>query len=323
MKKISIVVPVFNEQKNIEAFFNNLSFLLKKNTEKYSFELIFVDDGSLDDSYKIIKDISQTSLFQIKIISFSRNFGKEVALTAGLQNCTGQAAILIDSDSQHPVSLIPEFIDKWEKGKRLVIGVRQDQKHTTFFDRLGSNIFYKVISLLSSTPIVPHTTDFRLLDRKVVDEFCRLTEHKRITRGLIDWFGFEAEYVYFSPNKRSGGEGSYKFAKKFHLAVSGVVSLSLFPLKIAGYLGVFIVFISTGLGVFVVLNKFFFGDPWGFHFSSASLLFILILFVTGLILISLGLISLYIANMYEQLIGRPMYVIKDIFSTDGFENKSF
>lgn len=314
-KKISIVVPVFNEGQQLRVFLSDVKSSLHTLGSTYIYEVIFVDDGSTDESSSVIRSLNEEYPF-VKSIIFSRNFGKEMALTAGIHHATGDACILIDADSQHPVDMLPFFVKEWEKGALHVVGVRKHQHHTSFFRRFGSYCFNKLLASISETPVIPYATDYRLLDRKVVNVFCRLRDRTRLTRGLIDWLGFETTTIHFMPNKRVSGETSHSPFTLFRLAFSSIVTLTLFPLKVAGYLGVCIMAISLGLGIFVFFDKFIFHDPWGFNFSSASLLVILILFVTGLILTCLGFITLYIASIYEQVIARPMYIVKETNNID-------
>lgn len=308
-KLISIIIPVYNEEKNIPSLLNGLKKNLKESD--YNFEIIFVDDGSKDDSAKkinmLIKDRLNTNLIQ-----FSRNFGKEIAVTAGINHCLGDACIMIDADLQHPPSLIPEFIKKWEGGAEVVVGVRNENNEKNLAKKLGSSLFYKIMGKISETDITPNATDFRLLDRTVIDAFNRFSERNRMTRALIDWLGFQRDYVYFSADKRMSGKAGYSFFKLLKLALSGFVSHSLFPLKLAGYLGIAITFFSGTLGLFIFIEKYILSDPLNMRFSGPAILAVIILFLVGIILICLGLIALYIANIHGEVVGRPMYVIRKI-----------
>lgn len=317
MKCISIVVPVYNEAENIKQFFSELTACLLQHTE-YEYEIIFVDDGSHDATPDILMEFANAHPQIVRTIIFSRNFGKEMALTAGMQYSKGSACVLIDSDLQHPVGLIPSFVAAWQKGAKLVIGVRDSHAHVTWMRRVSSSLFYAFLGRISKTPIIPHATDFRLLDRTVVDQFCRLRERTRLTRGLIDWLGFSPTIIYFTPKKRKQGDVGYRSMSRIRLGISSIVSLSLFPLRIAGFVGGAIMTVSTFLGIFIFVNKYLLGDPYNFQFSSISLLAVLILFVGGLILVCLGLIAMYIASIYEEVVRRPLFVIKEMkgISTD-------
>lgn len=307
-KLISIVIPVYNEEQNIPVIYDQLKRILNRINFKH--ELIFVNDGSQDNSRRELKKLILIDQ-EVKVIEFSRNFGKEIATTAGINNCQGECCIIIDADLQHPPELIFDFFNKWRKGAEIVIGVRQKDKSENYIKRIGSFCFYKVISKISDINIVPYATDFRLLDKKVINEFNRFTEKNRLTRGLIDWLGFQREYIYFDAGKRLNGQASYSIIKLIRLAFNSMVSLSLFPLKLAGYLGIIITIAAGLLGFFVIIEKYVLNDIWNFNFSGPAILAIIILFLVGIILICLGLIALYIANIHSETINRPMYVIRE------------
>ena len=279
----------------------------KKLCDKYDFEIIFVDDGSVDGSAKALESLAEKDV-QIKIIEFSRNFGKEIATTAGINACKADACIIMDADLQHPSELIPEFLHKWEAGADIVVGVRKHNKSDGRIKKIGSFIFYKLLNTISEVKIIPQSTDFRLLDRVVVNEFNRLTERSRITRGLIDWLGFKREYIYFNANERMNGEAGYSFIKLFQLAVTSFISLSLLPLRIAGYLGIVIVLLSGIFGIVMIIDRYFI--DWNLNFSGPAILANIILFLVGIVLISLGLLAFYIGSIYKETQGRPMYVVR-------------
>ncbi|MDD4902478.1 MAG: glycosyltransferase family 2 protein [Patescibacteria group bacterium] len=306
---ISIVVPVYNEEKNINLFYGALVRILANSAASFDFELIFVNDGSTDQSAGIIEGLARTDQ-RIKYLEFSRNFGKEIATTAGLNNARGAAAIMIDADLQHPVELIPELIAKWQNGAEVVIGVRKSNRGEGIIKKIGSRLFYQIINNIAEIRIIPQATDFRLIDRAVIDEFNRFTENNRMTRALIDWLGFKREYVYFDAKERTDGKAKYGFWKLFHLAVSSFVALSLLPLKLAGYLGILIIFFSGALGLYILVGKYFFHFYYASSFSGTAQLGILIVFLVGIILMSLGLMALYIANIHGEVTHRPLYVIR-------------
>jgi dolichol-phosphate mannosyltransferase len=308
MKLISIIIPAYNEEKNISLIHKELKEIFLA-MPQYSFEIIFVNDGSKDGSISEIEKIADTDQ-NVRYIDFSRNFGKEVATTAGINFCKGDAAIMIDSDLQHPIELIPEFIKKWEAGSEVVIGVRKVNKSDGFVKKIGSYLFYKIINRISDVRIIPNATDFRLVDRNVIDEFNRFTETNRMTRALIDWLGFRRAYIYFDARKRVNGTASYNFTMLFKLAMRSFVSLSLLPLMVAGYLGVTITIISGVAGFYIMLGKYFFHTPFASTFSDSESLAILIVFLVGMILISIGLLAVYVANIHREVINRPMYVIR-------------
>ncbi|MDD5527597.1 MAG: glycosyltransferase family 2 protein [Patescibacteria group bacterium] len=307
-RTISLIVPIYNEEKNINNFYQALTVILA-NSAGFDYEMIFVNDGSADQSAALIEQLARAD-DRIKYLEFSRNFGKEIATTAGLNNARGDAAIMIDADLQHPVELIPEFIAKWQSGAEVVVGVRKTNQGEGLVKKIGSGLFYNIINRIAEVKIIPQATDFRLIDRAVIDEFNRFTENNRMTRALIDWLGFKRDYIYFNANPRRDGKAKYGFWKLFRLAVSSFVSLSLLPLKLAGYLGMLIVFFSGVLGLYILVGKYIFHLNYASSFSGPAQLAILIIFLVGIILMSLGLIALYIADIHGQVAYRPLYVIR-------------
>jgi len=306
-RHISIVIPFYNEENNIPLVYRELKKIL--NNANYSFEIIFVNDGSTDNSSTELDKITAAD-HTVKVIEFSRNFGKEVAMTAGLDICQGAACILMDADLQHPVEMMHEFIKRWENGAEVVVGVRNKNKSEGLIKKAGSYIFYLTINAISETEITPSSTDYRLLDRIVIEEFKRLKEKNRMTRALIDWLGFKRDYVYFNANERLYGKPSYNYLKLFRLAVSSYISHSLLPLKIAGYLGIVITSFSTLLGLVMFVDKFFLKDPYKMYFSGTAMLATIIMFLIGIVLSCLGLIALYIGNIHGEVVNRPMYIVR-------------
>lgn len=311
MKKllISIIVPVYNEEQNILPFYSQLKKQLV-GLKSFNYEILFVDDGSHDKSLQEILKLAKKDR-KIHSIEFVRNFGKEVAITAGLNASKGDAAIMIDADMQHPVAILPEFVAKWQAGAEVVVGVRRKYSKESLQKRLNSWLFYLILNSMAEVKVTPRATDYRLLDRVVIDEFNRFSEHNRITRGLIDWLGFRREYVYFDSPKRIHGKAGYGFTKLVRLAVHSFVSLSLFPLRMAGWLGIIITVISSGLGLFILIEDKVLGDPLSLGITGTAVLALVNMFLIGIVLMSLGLISLYIANIHGEVINRPLYVVRN------------
>ena len=316
-KTISVVIPVFNEEENIPLVLGELSIVMDKlaHNRGYKYEIIFVDDGSTDGTLNVIKKFAVQSAgrtlngAQISFIEFSRNFGKEMATTAGLNYAKGDCAVIIDADLQHPVEMIPAFIAEWEKGFEVVVGVRRACMSDGWIKVFGSKLFYKIMARISHTDIIPNSTDFCLVDRKVINVFNQCTERTRITRGLIAWLGFKKSTVEFDAKERAKGKASYNHIKLFKLALSSFVSMSLFPLKVAGYLGILITVISGLLGVFVFADKFIFGNNFGFTWLAGMT--VMVLFLNGIILSCLGLIALYVGSISGEVSNRPMYVVRE------------
>lgn len=307
MKTISVVIPVYNEEKGFKKFYTEmLEPELKK--LKYNYEVILVDDGSRDKTLRIVQEMAEKDA-HIKVLAFSRNFGKEVALTAGIREAVGDAILTIDADGQQPPKLIPEFIEKWEQGGEIVIGVRGKYEKHGLIAKLGSKLFYRMLKTMGVKDTVPGSTDFRVIDRAVADEYNKLTEHGRITRGLMDWMGFKKVYIDYIYGNRLAGKPSYNFGKLFGLAIDSFISLSTTPLMIFGWLGLFITVVSFILGVFVGIEEFIMGDPIGLKWTGTTCVSIFITFLVGLVLISQAVTALYISHIHAEAQGRPLYII--------------
>jgi dolichol-phosphate mannosyltransferase len=314
---LSIIVPIYNESANITPLYRAVSSQLKH--LDYDYELLFVDDGSDDDSLAQLAHISKRDT-KVRVLEFARNFGKESAVTAGLHSAAGDAVILMDADLQHPPDRVKQFVTKWENGSDVVVGLRSYSQDEGLFKRASSALFYRLFGMFSDTNITPHATDFRLLDRSVVDTYNELSEHSRITRGLIDWLGYRRSYIKFKAPPRLHGEASYSFSKLFKLAVDTATAHSLVPLKIAGYLGLIILLVSGPLGLFMAYDKYI-SAVSRFNFTGTAMLAVIILFLVGIILAALGLISLYVARIHEEVMGRPLYVVRREITEESNEER--
>lgn len=305
--KLSVVVPAYNEETGFPRFLPSLIDSVEKAVGK-SYEIIVVNDGSTDSTLKVLKNLSKNNT-RLRVVNLSRNFGKEIAITAGIFQCSGDAIVMIDADGQHPPELISKMLKKWEKGSQVVIGVRTKNHKEGFVKKYGSKIFYKVMNYMSNNTIIPGSTDYRLIDRSVGEEFIGFTERYRITRGLIDWMGFQRSYIEFEANPRLYGEASYKFNKLFKLALNSFVSLSMTPLYIIGYVGIGITSISFVVGLFILIEQVILNDPLRMKFTGSAMLSILILFLVGITLIAQGLISIYLSHIHVQTQNRPLFII--------------
>ena len=305
--KISFVIPIYNEEKGFLKFYNSL-LLPELKKLKHDYDVILVDDGSRDKSLEIIQDLAAKDK-HVKVLAFSRNFGKEVALTAGIREADGDAILTMDADGQQPPKLIHEFVKKWEEGGEIVIGVRGKYEKHGLIAKLGSRLFYMLLGLMGVKDTVPGSTDFRLIDRCVADEYNKLTEHGRITRGLMDWMGFKKVYIDYVYGNRLAGKPSYNFNKLFHLAIDSFISLSATPLVIFGWIGAFITFASLVLGIFVIIEQFIIGDPMGLNWTGTTCLSIFISFLVGLVLVSQAITALYISHIHAETQARPLYIV--------------
>jgi len=244
-KLISIVIPAYQEEKNIAKIYQAILKVLPRIHQKYDFEIIFVNDGSRDLTWFEIKKLCEKDS-RVKGLNFSKNFGKEIALTAGVEKSSGDAVITMDVDGQHPVEKLPEFIEKWELGFEIVYNIRPKIAGASLIKRFSSWIFYQVFNTISDVKMEAGTTDYRLLDRKVVDVFLTFTERNRLYRGIVDFIGFHKCKLEFDalPNPE-GRKPSYNYIKLYHLAINSLTSFSIFPLKLVGYMGFFIMLVSS------------------------------------------------------------------------------
>lgn len=306
-KLISIVIPVYNEAANLPLLYKELS----RHTQRlpYRFEVILVDDGSSDDSAAIIKRLADSDP-DVRALELARNFGKEAAVSAGLHAAKGEATIVMDADLQMPPRLLGDFISQWEEGADIVVGVFAS-RNMSFIRRTGAAVFYRIMSMIGQSKITPHATDYRLLDRQVVEAFKKLTEHNRITRGMIDWLGFRRAYVPFEQEARRHGKPTYSMRKLISLAINSFTSYSLVPLKLAGYLGVIILSLSVPTGLFMYAERYILNDPLNLLISGTDMLAIIVVFLVGVVLACLGLISLYIASIHAEVVNRPLYIVRE------------
>jgi len=305
---ISFIIPIYNESQNIEWHHKKIVAELHKLPTDY--ELVYVDDGSIDNSLDLLKEFAKHDK-RVKFLSFSRNFGKEIALSAGLSACIGDAAIMLDADGQHPIELIGQFIDKWKSGYKVVTGVRKSNQKEGMVKRWGSRIYYKIFNSIASSKSVPGATDFRLLDRQVIDEFGKLPEKNRLTRNLIDWLGFSTAYIDFHSPPRLYGVAAYSPRKLVALAINGFVSHTMLPLRISAYVGMFITFMSFLIGLALFIEMFPLGDPLHLSISGTAFLALFLTFLVGIVLVCQGLLALYIENIHVETQQRPLFVVEE------------
>jgi polyisoprenyl-phosphate glycosyltransferase len=306
---LSVVVPMFNEALNIDAFFARLLPVLESLAMTY--EVICVDDGSVDATHDLVYERAR-EMPAVKLISLSRNFGKEVALTAGLHRATGAAVIPIDADLQHPPELIPKLIEKWREGYDVVYAARTSRETDTRLRRMAAHGFYWVFGQLSKVKIAKDAGDFRLLDRRVVEALNRMPERSRFMKGIFAWVGYKQIGVPYVPEKRHEGRSGWRFSKLFHFAVDGLTAFSNFPLIAWGYIGGLIAMTSLGAGTYFLIRTMLEGvDVPGY----ASVM-VAILFFGGVQLLTLGIIGSYLGRVFEEVKGRPLYLVRDSLGFD-------
>lgn len=302
---LSVVVPAYNEEANIKPVYKQIVQALEP---VIAFEIVYVNDGSRDNTLHELQKLAKRDA-RVRIVNFTRNFGKEMATSAGITHAKGDAVIMVDGDGQFPPELIPEFIKKWQAGAQIVTGVRLSNQKEGFVKRYGSIIFYQLVQNLAGARITPRATDFRLIDKLVQQEFIRFTEHGRMTRGLLDWTGFKEEIIEFHAKPRLAGEATYKVSQLVRLAMNSFISLSLKPLYFSGWAGLVITPVALLLGLFVLVEQLILNDPLGLNFTGTAMLGTLILFLVGLLLMSQGLIALYISHIHTETQNRPLFVI--------------
>lgn len=312
-KRIAVVIPVYNESNNIAPLLARLAAVAEKMSE-IDWTFIWVNDGSSDQSWLKLSEIvtqnpygSQTNI-RLQAIDLSRNFGKELALTAGIHHSDADAVICIDADLQHPPELIPELVRNWLEGNEIVATVRSKIEKQPLLRRLGSYSFYWLMSKISGVGMRSQTTDFRLYDKKVIDVFRLVTEKQRMLRGIMDWLGFKKVYIEFSAAARESGEPGYSYGKLWQLAVNSITSFSLFPLKLTGYLGVVITVISGLLFAGMVTSRFIFKSQM---FSPLAIVVVANTFLIGIVLMAIGMVALYIGHIHTEVINRPLYIVRD------------
>lgn len=262
MKRIAIVIPVFREEGGIRSLHTRLTAVVNK-LQEYQWQFIFVNDGSPDRSWKVISELALQDQ-RIRGLDFSRNFGKEIALSAGVHEARHfDAVICMDADLQHPPETIPTLVDAWQKGAEVVATIRTSTDKQPLLRKLGSNLYYWLMARISGLDMVSQTTDFRLYDHKVVNAFARATERERLFRGIMDWMGFKKVYVEFRAGAREEGVPGYSYTKLWHLAINSITAFSLWPLRLTGYLGI-VITITSGLLLTWMLGNYAFDNKAGF-----------------------------------------------------------
>jgi len=298
---ISIVVPCYNESESINEFYRVISEVLN---EKYNYELILVNDGSKDETLSIIKALA-TKDNHVKFLSFSRNFGHQNAVKAGLDYATGDAVISLDADLQHPPRMIPLLIEKWQEGYEVVYTIREEHESIGWFKKNTSRIFYRFSNSLSETKIETGASDFRLLDRKVVDALKLMPENSLFLRGLISWIGFKQHGINYKADERFAGQSKYTLKKMVKLASTGITSFSTKPLQLSIYLGAIFAILAFAFAIYAVFIHFFTDRA----IQGWASVVIGIMFFSGLNLLMLGIIGNYLGKLFIENKRRPNYII--------------
>lgn len=303
-KKLSIIVPMYYEEEVAYEFYNRLKNVVKK--IDFDYEMIFINDGSQDNTLMILKSIANEDS-NVRIIDFSRNFGHQVAVTAGILNCKGDLAVVIDADLQDPPELIVDMIEEWKKGFDVVYAKRKTRKGESKFKLVTAKYFYKILSNLADIEIPRDTGDFRLIDKKVIESFKEMPERNRFIRGMISWVGFKQTFVEYNRDERFAGETKYPLKKMIKFATDGIISFSSKPLKVMSSLGILTLFVSFIILIYSIVSKLY-----GNTSSGWTSIMCVLVFFSGVQLVSLGIIGEYIARIYDESKNRPLYLINEM-----------
>ncbi len=304
MRKISVVVPMYYEEDVVDECYKRLTNVLKT-LENYEYEIIFVNDGSKDKTLFLLEQIAKKDE-NIKILSFSRNFGHQAAVTAGLKEVTGDAVIIIDADLQDPPETICDMIKLWEQGYEVIYGKRKIRKGESAFKLLTAKMFYKTLNILSDVEIPKDTGDFRLVDRKVVDTINQMPEHNKFLRGLFSWVGYKQTAFEYERKERFAGKTKYPLRKMLKLASDGIIGFSTKPLKMVGFIGILSIIISIAILIYALIS-------YAFNLNNLSAgwtsIMVTVTFFAGVQLLSIWVMSEYIGRIYDESKNRPQYII--------------
>ena len=305
MKSVTILVPAYNEEAVLYQLYDRLNEVFK-GLPLYQFELLIVNDGSKDNTLSIIKNMREND-DRISYVNLSRNFGKEIAMIAGLDHAKGDAVIIIDADLQDPPELIPDMIKYWEQGYDDVYAKRRSRTGETFFKKWTSSAFYKVLQKMTRIPIQPNTGDFRLLDRRCVEALKQIRESQRYTKGMFSWIGYNKKEILFDRDPRAAGETKWNYVRLFDLAIEGITSFTTTPLRWSALFGCVISFCAFIYILWIIAKTLLFGEPVAGYPSLMTA----ILFLGGIQLISLGIIGEYLGRIFNETKHRPLYFVDE------------
>ena len=313
MKKVSILIPCYNEEKSLPMLYPELVKLMDGNPG-YEWELMFVNDGSIDGTLSELQRLRQQDS-RVNYVDLSRNFGKEAAMLAGFDYVTGDAVVILDADLQHPPTLIPEMIKYWEQGYDDVYAKRSTRGKESWLRRRLSLLFYKILQQSSRFDVLPNVGDFRLLDRKCINALKKMRESERYTKGMYGWIGFKKKELEFQQGDRLAGKSSWSFRRLFSLALDGITSFTNVPLRVSTIVGFIVSLCAFLYMIYVFVKALIWGDP----VQGYPTLVILVLFLGGIQLLSLGIIGEYIGRIYNETKNRPNYIVRQFNDEDVLE----
>lgn len=313
---LSLVVPCYNEEDNVEDFYNQTVYAFDSKIK--DFEIVFVDDGSSDKTLDKLKKLYDRDKFHIQVLSFSRNFGKEAAIYAGLKNARGDYACIIDADLQQRPEVVVEMMNviKEDNTVDCVTAYQAERKENKFMSALKSS-FYKIINKLSEVDFVNGASDFRLMNRKMIDAVIGIGEYHRFSKGIFSFVGFNTKFIPYEVQERKSGKSKWNFFKLLKYAIEGIISFSSFPLKLSAYVGFFSAFVSVIYLILVIIKRL----AYGVDVPGYASIVVLVLFLGGLQLMSFGILGEYMSKVYDQVKGRPIYILKEHLSEDLLRNE--
>ncbi len=303
MTQLSLIVPVYNEEEMLPVFFKRAEEVLGG---RFSYEYIFVNDGSRDNTLNMLRELAQKYPY-VKVISLSRNFGKEAAVTAGLAEVSGEAAVILDVDLQDPVELIPAFWQKYQQGYENVYGLRSDRSEDTFLKRFTAQTFYKVYNKMADFPLPYNAGDFRLLSRRAAQAVAALPERDRFMKGLFSWVGYKSVAVPYRRASRAAGKSKWNYWQLWNFALGGLTSATSLPLKLWTYAGVLVALFAFVFALWIAYQKLVWGNP----VSGYASIMVTILFFSGVQLITLGILGEYLSRIFTEVKQRPAYLVEE------------
>jgi glycosyltransferase involved in cell wall biosynthesis len=312
--RYTVIAPCWNEEGNLHELYRRLKEVLDQTDGPW--ELVLINDGSTDRTSEIMYELHQADP-RVRLVEFARNFGHQLAVTAGMDYAQGDAVILIDADLQDPPELILDMIEKWKEGYKVVYAVREERKGETWFKLFTAKLFYRIIYRITDVDIPLDTGDFRLMDQQVVEQMRMMKEHHRFIRGMTSWVGFKQTGVYYVREERFAGETKYPIRKMVRFAITAITGFSIFPLQLATFLG-FIIAVLSALFILVAIVARLSG---GHAFEGQATTLVMVLFLGSIQLISLGIVGEYLGRIYDEVRGRPLYVVNEAVGFDSDSNQ--